>query len=157
MVGAVRFELTTSCTRNKRASQATLRPEPRQGNCPRSAGNATTKFEAPRVRDARDSAAPGPGRRHPGQRHAPSPDARRHGRRLHPRPRPPGPLRDRHGTVVDTASTPDRIRRVECSGAFVYRLGHGPLKAERRVRFPYALPNNRRRAEAGFPASDQPA
>src|SRR5262245_35593659 len=27
MVGAVRFELTTSCTRNKRASQATLRPE----------------------------------------------------------------------------------------------------------------------------------
>lgn len=28
MVGAVRFELTTSCTRNTRASQATLRPEP---------------------------------------------------------------------------------------------------------------------------------
>src|SRR6185503_3385066 len=27
MVGAVRFELTTSCTRNTRASQATLRPE----------------------------------------------------------------------------------------------------------------------------------
>src|SRR5262245_60095176 len=27
MVGAVRFELTTSCTRNKRASQATLRPD----------------------------------------------------------------------------------------------------------------------------------
>lgn len=27
------------------------------------------------------------------------------------------------------------------SGAFVYQLGHGPLKAERRVRFPYALPN----------------
>src|SRR5438876_12446488 len=27
VVGAVRFELTTSCTRNKRASQATLRPE----------------------------------------------------------------------------------------------------------------------------------
>ena len=26
------------------------------------------------------------------------------------------------------------------NGAFVYRLGHGPLKAERRVRFPYALP-----------------
>ena len=24
---------------------------------------------------------------------------------------------------------------------FVYRLGHGPLKAERRVRFPYALPS----------------
>src|SRR4051812_29467704 len=30
MVGAVRFELTTSCTRNKRASQPTLRPEPDQ-------------------------------------------------------------------------------------------------------------------------------
>ena len=29
MVGAVRFELTTSCTRNKRASQATLRPDPK--------------------------------------------------------------------------------------------------------------------------------
>jgi serine/threonine protein kinase len=28
LVGAVRFELTTSCTRNTRASQATLRPEP---------------------------------------------------------------------------------------------------------------------------------
>jgi hypothetical protein len=27
MVGAVRFELTTSCTRNKRASQTTLRPD----------------------------------------------------------------------------------------------------------------------------------
>ena len=27
VVGAVRFELTTSCTRNKRASQATLRPD----------------------------------------------------------------------------------------------------------------------------------
>ena len=26
-------------------------------------------------------------------------------------------------------------------GAFVYQLGRGPLKAERRVRFPYALPN----------------
>ena len=25
-------------------------------------------------------------------------------------------------------------------GAFVYQLGRGPLKAERRVRFPYALP-----------------
>ena len=25
-------------------------------------------------------------------------------------------------------------------GAFVYQLGHGPLKAERRVRFPCALP-----------------
>ena len=34
MVGAVRFELTTSCTRNKRASQATLRPEPRQQTMP---------------------------------------------------------------------------------------------------------------------------
>jgi membrane protein YdbS with pleckstrin-like domain len=30
MVGAVRFELTTSCTRNTRASQATLRPEPEE-------------------------------------------------------------------------------------------------------------------------------
>ena len=29
-------------------------------------------------------------------------------------------------------------------GAFVYRLGHGPLKAERRVRFPYALPDQMR-------------
>ena len=32
MVGAVRFELTTSCTRNKRASQATLRPEPNRAD-----------------------------------------------------------------------------------------------------------------------------
>src|ERR1041384_7452976 len=34
MVGAVRFELTTSCTRNKRASQATLRPDPRAEKVP---------------------------------------------------------------------------------------------------------------------------
>ena len=34
MVGTVRFELTTSCTRNKRASQATLRPDPRQEKVP---------------------------------------------------------------------------------------------------------------------------
>ncbi len=34
MVGAVRFELTTSCTRNKRASQATLRPEPEKLKVP---------------------------------------------------------------------------------------------------------------------------
>jgi hypothetical protein len=33
VVGAVRFELTTSCTRNKRASQATLRPDSGQANC----------------------------------------------------------------------------------------------------------------------------
>ncbi len=33
-------------------------------------------------------------------------------------------------------------------GAFVYQLGHGPLKAERRVRFPYALPIFRRAAVA---------
>ena len=31
MVGAVRFELTTSWTRTKRASHATLRPEPKCG------------------------------------------------------------------------------------------------------------------------------
>ena len=31
MVGAVRFELTTSCTPSKRAYQATLRPEPFAG------------------------------------------------------------------------------------------------------------------------------
>jgi hypothetical protein len=34
MVGAVRFELTTSCTRNKRASQATLRPDPEREKVP---------------------------------------------------------------------------------------------------------------------------
>src|SRR5262245_40471166 len=33
MVGAVRFELTTSCTRNKRASQATLRPDKGRKRC----------------------------------------------------------------------------------------------------------------------------
>jgi hypothetical protein len=31
-------------------------------------------------------------------------------------------------------------RQDKGNGVFVYRLGHGPLKAERRVRFPYALP-----------------
>ena len=40
MVGAVRFELTTSCTRNKRASQATLRPDPK---CGRKMGNSAAR------------------------------------------------------------------------------------------------------------------
>ena len=39
MVGAVRFELTTSWTRTTRASQATLRPEPTESSIQcRSAG-----------------------------------------------------------------------------------------------------------------------
>jgi hypothetical protein len=43
MVGAVRFELTTSCTRNKRASRATLRPDRRLGGkCPLRRPNAMT-------------------------------------------------------------------------------------------------------------------
>ena len=41
MVGAVRFELTTSYARNKRASQATLRPDPEK-----------TKLYAARAREA---------------------------------------------------------------------------------------------------------
>ena len=41
MVGAVRFELTTSCTRNKRASQTTLRPDTDAQNASRrTEGNA---------------------------------------------------------------------------------------------------------------------
>jgi hypothetical protein len=57
MVGAVRFELTTSCTRNKRASQATLRPDPEQEKVPVDAANGkkfvgaldgSTKFAGPK-------------------------------------------------------------------------------------------------------------
>src|ERR1039457_1276511 len=33
-----------------------------------------------------------------------------------------------------------RLARMVTAGVLVYRLGHGPLKAERRVRFPCALP-----------------
>ena len=44
MVGAVRFELTTSCTRNKRASQATLRPEPRKEKVPVSRSECNQTF-----------------------------------------------------------------------------------------------------------------
>src|SRR5271170_4485442 len=40
MVGAVRFELTTSCTRNKRASQTTLRPDNWFDMLPRPHNNA---------------------------------------------------------------------------------------------------------------------
>jgi hypothetical protein len=43
-------------------------------------------------------------------------------------------------TLVDIAATGIRIYAV---GVLVYRLGHGPLKAERRVRFPCALPISR--------------
>jgi uncharacterized protein len=44
MVGAVRFELTTSWTRTKRASQATLRPEPGD-NLPVNGGNCNAHFK----------------------------------------------------------------------------------------------------------------
>ena len=40
---------------------------------------------------------------------------------------------------IDIVAAPDRI---SIRGVLVYRLGHGPLKAERRVRFPCALPNS---------------
>ena len=40
--------------------------------------------------------------------------------------------------TVDTILTLGKMSHL--IGAFVYQLGHGPLKAERRVRFPYALP-----------------
>ena len=43
MVGAVRFELTTSCTRNKRASQATLRPDTGRPKVPRSAADCNNE------------------------------------------------------------------------------------------------------------------
>jgi len=42
--------------------------------------------------------------------------------------------------VVDSTLLAGRIKPKFLGGAFVYQLGHGPLKAERRVRFPYALP-----------------
>ena len=44
MVGAVRFELTTSCTRSKRASQTTLRPDMRSTICLSTGSNAILKF-----------------------------------------------------------------------------------------------------------------
>ena len=43
------------------------------------------------------------------------------------------------GSGVDSLRREISIKQLPF-GAFVYRLGHGPLKAERRVRFPYALP-----------------
>src|SRR5436309_16042705 len=46
MVGAVRFELTTSWTRTKRASQATLRPEPGGRRCLLSGRIATLIFRS---------------------------------------------------------------------------------------------------------------
>src|SRR5262245_55353919 len=52
MVGAVRFELTTSCTRNKRASRATLRPEPRSKTLPGKSANGNDNlnmFDSARV------------------------------------------------------------------------------------------------------------
>ncbi len=51
MVGAVRFELTTSCTRNKRASQATLRPDPERQKVPRAVRNCNLEFQ--KIRAAR--------------------------------------------------------------------------------------------------------
>jgi hypothetical protein len=51
----------------------------------------------------------------------------------------PGRLSGRLFAAVDIARAAVSIMKLPF-GAFVYRLGHGPLKAERRVRFPYALP-----------------
>jgi hypothetical protein len=50
-----------------------------------------------------------------------------------------GPLLHCLFPPLDTGRLVPSIRAVRC-GVFVYRLGHGPLKAERWVRFPYALP-----------------
>src|SRR5690349_20123405 len=44
MVGAARFELATSCTPSKRASQATLRPEPFRRIAP--AGNSLCRLNS---------------------------------------------------------------------------------------------------------------
>jgi hypothetical protein len=44
-----------------------------------------------------------------------------------------------NGRRVDKTFSADTVK-ASLDGAFVYQLGHGPLKAERRVRFPYALP-----------------
>ena len=43
-------------------------------------------------------------------------------------------------TVLKSQAVQSNSNLLTFGGAFVYRLGHGPLKAERRVRFPYALP-----------------
>ena len=48
MVGAVRFELTTSCTRNKRATRLRYAPTPRQEKVPVDA-SIGKKFIAPRL------------------------------------------------------------------------------------------------------------
>ena len=42
------------------------------------------------------------------------------------------------------------------SGPFVYRPGHGPLKAKRRVRFPYGLPLDSGQALARDPERAAP-
>ena len=44
MVGAVRFELTTSCTRSKRASQTTLRPDTGRRRLPAGGGKCNVLF-----------------------------------------------------------------------------------------------------------------
>ena len=46
MVGAARFELATSCTPSKRASQATLRPEPLPLNGERSYYSARRRIQS---------------------------------------------------------------------------------------------------------------
>jgi hypothetical protein len=46
MVGAVRFELTTSCTRSKRASQTTLRPDTGELKLPADGQKCNAEFAA---------------------------------------------------------------------------------------------------------------
>src|SRR6516164_5154869 len=81
MVGAVRFELTTSCTRNKRASQATLRPDIKCTTLPTTTGQRNPENQQSHVpteccdmKLGRKS--PSPGRRPP----SPPPGARERSR-----------------------------------------------------------------------------
>ena len=53
MVGAVRFELTTSCTRNKRASQATLRPDPEGDKLPPLAATCNLEIDTSKLQKMR--------------------------------------------------------------------------------------------------------
>jgi hypothetical protein len=58
MVGAVRFELTTSCTRSKRASQTTLRPAIEPNSLPSKRGIAMKKNFLERVKGIEPSSQP---------------------------------------------------------------------------------------------------
>gem|GEM_PF-1872352 len=156
VVGAVRFELTTSCTRNKRASQATLRPDSRPYICtappkkstgifargPRHSGRAPGHALRREVATA-NSVRPEPGHDRVGPITGSHPDATAEVHRSH----------RTHGRAFATGSHSRAWFPGEQAGSAVRRCRHGSLGKGSGALAPSAESVNARETPVGFAGS----